>query len=453
MKKRNVFTSFGESIVAQVERLSNIAASLGFEIQAGGAGSNIGKPPFIGLSAGASSFGKRSAPEIVVGLDIGTTKIVAIAGRMNKFQKVEVIGFSETVSEGVMRGKILNIAKTTASVKFVLEELSRQIDMEIDIVTVNISGNVKTLFQKGIFTTIDFGKEIQNEDIRKLRKQISQQLLPPGETIIYTQIQEFEVDGLKAIIDPLGMIGSRLEADFKIISSPAISVKNVYKCVENSGHKIQHIWPAPLACGESVLSEDEKEEGVALIDIGGSTTDIIIYKNKIMRHMEVIPLGGNSITQDIKYWSGLSFKQAELLKKELGTVLAETINDNELITVTSFQGKRKMNLSRKNLAHVIQARVEELLTFVINSIKSSGYEHDLHCGIVLTGGTALLPGIKDIIKEMTRLSCQIGLPDLYLSPNKILAPDIYQKLLSPPYSTAIGLVKIGLANKLSGDVL
>ena len=249
MKKRNVLTSFRESIVAQVERLSNIVATLGLETQAGGSGNKTGKPPFIGISAGAYSSGKRPAPEIVIGLDIGTTKIVAIAARMNKSQKVEVIGFSETVSEGFLRGKILNIAKTTAGIKFVLEELSRQIDMEIDIVTVNISGNIKTLCQRGICVTIDSGKEIQKEDIEKLCGQISPLLLPPGEAIIYTQVQEFEVDGLKGILDPLGMIGSRLEADFKIISSPAISVKNIHKCVENSGHEIQQVCPSPLACG------------------------------------------------------------------------------------------------------------------------------------------------------------------------------------------------------------
>jgi hypothetical protein len=200
MKKRNVFSSFRESILAQVERLSNIVASLGLETQAGGAGNNTRKPPFIGLLAGALSSGKQPAPEIVVGLDIGTTKIVAVAARMNQSQKVEVIGFSEAVSEGVLRGKISNIAKTTAGIKVVLEELSSQIELEIDLVTVNISGNVKTLCQRGIFTAIDSGSEIQNEDIRKLRKQISQHLLPPGEAIIYTQIQEFIVDDVDGVI-------------------------------------------------------------------------------------------------------------------------------------------------------------------------------------------------------------------------------------------------------------
>ena len=452
MKKKNDITSSRAFIVAQLEKLSNIPESFCLETQAGGAGNYIRKPPIIGLSADDSPSGKQPFSDVVIGLDIGTNKIVAIAGRINKSQKVEVIGYSETGSNGILSGKILNITKTTAGIKLILEDLSRQIELKIDLVTVNISGSVKTLNQQGIYTTIGSETEIREEDIQKLSEQVSHLLLPPGEAIVVTQIQEFIVDDEEGIVDPVGMTGIRLGADFKIISSPTISVNDIHKCVENSGHKVHQVCPAPLACAESVLNETEKEEGVVLVDIGGSTTGIIIYKNKIMRHLEVIPIGGDSITQDIKYWTGLSFKQAELLKKELGTALAETINENDFISVTSFQEKEEMDLSRKNLAYVIQSRVEELLTFVMKIIKLSGYEDDLHCGIVLTGGTALSPGITELTKKMTGLRCYIGLPDLYLAPNQVLPPDMYQKLMSPLCATVLGLVKIGLDKKFSGDV-
>lgn len=430
-----------------MEKLSNMIDLLGPEIQAGGTGNNTGKPPVIDHSADDYSLGKKPTPGIIVGLDIGTTKIVAAVGRESDQGKIELIGVGEAASLGVIRGTIFNISKTTHSIKMALLEAFRRTHVKIDLVNVSLSGSQKSHLNHGILTRSDPDEEIRFEDIQKLKQSMQDVALPAGETIVYMHPQEFIVDDVSDIKDPIGMCGRRIEADFRIATGSVSSVNNLRKTMVNAGLRIRGIYPTPLASGESILSQEEREAGVALVEIGGSTTSIIVYHHQIIRHVEVIPLGGSSITLDIKNWLHISLFQAELLKKEFGNALENSFMANEFINAPTFSGK-SITISKRNLAYLIQARMEEIVALAFYSIKSSGYATELCAGIVLTGGTSLLPGIRDLTESMTGLRCYIGSPDLYLAPNRLLPVEVYKQLLSPAYSTVIGLVKIGLDNKI-----
>ncbi|MFM6954771.1 MAG: cell division protein FtsA [Sphingobacteriaceae bacterium] len=382
---------------------------------------------------------------IVVGLDIGTTKICAIVGRRSDYGKIEVLGIGKADSSGVTRGVVSNIQKTVQGIVAAVEDASSQSNVEIKVVNVGIAGqHIKSLQHRGILTRKDLTSEIQKTDIDKLVSDMYKLVMPPGEEIIHVLPQEFTVDNEPGIKDPIGMAGVRLEANFHIISGHVSAVKNILKCVENATLEVDSLVLEPLASAEAVLSEEEKEAGVVLVDIGGGTTDIAIFHEGIIRHTAVIPFGGNSVTEDIREGCSVMRNQAELLKTRFGSALAEENKDNEIICVPGLKGREPKEISAKNLAYVIQARMEEIIEHVYYEIKSSGYEKKLIAGIIITGGGSQLKHLPQLVEYVTGLDCRVGYPNEHLAKNEVLPKATYDLLKSPMYATSIGLLIDGV---------
>ena len=386
----------------------------------------------------------KSSP-IVVGLDIGTTKICVIIGRRNEHGKIEVLGLGKAESAGVTRGVVSNIAKTVKGIEQAVEEGSTQSNVDVKIVNVGIAGqHIKSLQHRGILTRKDLSSEISRKDIDRLIDDMYKLAMNPGEEIIHVLPQEFTVDNEPGVKDPVGMAGVRLEANFHIITGQVTAIKNIMKCVDQGGLETQDLILEPLASSESVLSEEEKEAGVVLVDIGGGTTDVAIFHEGIIRHTAVIPFGGNSVTEDIREGCAVMRNQAELLKVKFGSALAEENKENEIICVPGLRGREPKEISVKNLAFVIQARMEEIIDHVYYEIKSSGYEKKLIGGIVVTGGGALLKHLPQLIEYVTGLDCRVGYPNEHLAKNEALPKNVYEDLKSPMYATGIGLLIKGI---------
>ena len=390
------------------------------------------------------STSAQSSP-IVVGLDIGTTKIVVTVGRRSDHGKIEILGIGKAVSAGVTRGVVTNIQKTVQGILQSVEEAGSQSNVNVKIVNVGIAGqHIKSLQHRGILTRRDLNTEIQHKDIDRLIEDMFKLVMPPGEEIIHVLPQEFTVDNEPGIKDPIGMAGIRLEANFHIISGHVSAVKNILKCINNAGLEAQDLILEPLASSESVLSEEEKEAGVVLVDIGGGTTDLAIFHEGIIRHTAVIPFGGNSVTEDIREGCSVMRNQAESLKTRFGSALADENKDNEIICVPGLRGREHKEISVKNLAYVIQARMEEIIEHVYYEIKSSGYEKKLIAGIVITGGGALLKHLPQLVEFVTGLDCRVGYPNEHLAKNESLPKNIYEELKSPLFATGIGLLIKGI---------
>lgn len=391
-----------------------------------------------------STTSAKSSP-IVVGLDIGTTKICVTVGRRSDHGKIEILGIGKAVSAGVTRGVVSNIQKTVQGILQAVEEAGAQSNVDVKIVNVGIAGqHIKSLQHRGILTRRELNTEIQIKDIDKLIEDMFKLVMPPGEEIIHVLPQEFTVDNEPGIKDPIGMAGVRLEANFHIISGHVSAVKNILKCVGNAGLETQELILEPLASSESVLSEEEKEAGVVLVDIGGGTTDVAIFHEGIIRHTAVIPFGGNSVTEDIREGCSVMRNQAESLKTRFGSALADENKDNEIISVPGLRGRDHKEISVKNLAYVIQARMEEIIEHVYYEIKSSGYEKKLIAGIVITGGGALLKHLTQLVEYVTGLDCRVGYPNEHLAKNELLPKNIYDELKSPLFATGIGLLIKGI---------
>jgi cell division protein FtsA len=387
---------------------------------------------------------EKSSP-IVVGLDIGTTKICAIVGRRNKNGKIEVLGIGKAESAGVTRGVVSNIDKTVQGIVQAVEIASAQSNVEIKVVNVGIAGqHIKSLQHRGLITRRDLDNEISRKDIDKLIEDMFNLVMPPGEGIIHVIPQEFTIDGEPGIKDPIGMAGVRLEANFHIISGQTAAIKNIVKCVNKAALDASDLILEPLASSESVLSDEEKEAGVVLVDIGGGTTDIAIFHEGIIRHTAVIPFGGNSITEDIREGCSVMRNIAEQLKVRFGSALAEENKENEIVCVPGLRGREPKEISVKNLAFVIQARMEEIVEHVYYEIKASGYEKKLIGGIVVTGGGAQLKHLAQLVEFVTGLDCRTGYPNEHLAKNEVLPKNVYEDLQSPMYATAIGLLIKGV---------
>ncbi len=390
---------------------------------------------------------------IVVGLDIGTTKICVIVGRRNEYGKIEVLGLGKAESAGVTRGVVSNIAKTVKGIIDAVKEGSAQSNVDIRVVSVGIAGqHIKSLQHRGILTRKDLSTEICKKDIDRLIDDMYKLAMNPGEEIIHVLPQEFTVDNEPGVKDPIGMAGVRLEANFHIITGQVTAIKNIMKCVTNADLETQDLILEPLASSESVLSDEEKEAGVVLVDVGGGTTDVAIFHEGIIRHTAVIPFGGNSITEDIKEGCAVMRNQAELLKVKFGSALADENKDNEIVCVPSLRGREPKEISIKNLANVIQARMEEIIEHVYYEIKSSNYENKLIGGIVITGGGAQLKHVTQLVEFITGFDCRVGYPTEHLAKNEALPKNVYEDLKSPMYATGIGLLMKGI-QKIEDEML
>jgi len=386
--------------------------------------------------------------KVVVAVDIGTTKVCAIAGRLNEFDKVEILAISKVESTGVTRGVVANIEKTVAAITEAVDTVKRRIKADIQVVHVGIAGqHIKSLQHRGILTREDAHTEIGKEDIEKLIRDMYRLVLPPGDRILHVFPQEFTVDSEPGIPDPIGFSGVRLEANFHIVTGQDTALSNLRRCFERAKLKIADITLEPIASSYAVLTEEEREAGVALIDIGGGTTDLTIFHDGILRHSAVIPFGGNVVTKDIKEGCTVMQNQAEKLKIKFGCALAEEVFDNRIITIPGFKGRDNKEISEKNLALIIQARMEEIIDYSLSEIRRSGYEKKLIGGIVLTGGGSLLKHIDQLAEFHTGIQTRIG------HPIEHLAHGYPQQLSSPIYSTAIGLLINGLNNATENEVV
>ncbi len=385
--------------------------------------------------------------DVVLALDIGTTKVCAMAGRKNEYGKVEVLGYSKVESEGVLRGVVSNIEKTVNAIAEATVAVRRVTGMDFRSVHVGIAGqHIKSLQHRGMLMRDNDHTEISRRDIERLINDMYKLVLPPGDKIIHVIPQEYTVDSEQGIGDPIGMSGVRLEANFHIITGQISASNNIQRCVERNGLRVANMTLEPIASAMSVLSEEEKEAGIALVDIGGGTTDITVFHDGIIRHTAVIPFGGNVITRDIKEGCNVMTQQAEKLKVKFGSALAEEVYDNRIITIPGLKGRDPKEISEKNLALIIQARAEEILDYVMWEIKRSGYERKLIGGLVLTGGGALLNHFDKLSEYHTGLSTRIGVPVEHL------AHGYHEQLASPVFATAIGLVMRGIEDVERGLV-
>ena len=384
---------------------------------------------------------------LVVALDIGTTKVCAVAGRKNQHGRLEIIGHGKVESKGVLRGVVSNIEKTVTAISEAIAAAERMAGRKFEFVHVGIAGqHIKSLQHRGMLTRDNDHTEIGPRDIERLISDMHKLVLPPGDKILHVIPQEYTVDNEQGILDPIGMSGIRLEANFHIITGQISASNNIHRCVERAGLRVANMTLEPIASAASVLSEEEKEAGVALVDIGGGTTDITLFQDGIIRHTAVVPFGGNVITKDIKEGCTVMIQQAEKLKVRFGAALAEEVYDNRIITIPGLKGRPPKEISEKNLARIIQARVEEILDYVVWEIRRSGLERKLIGGIVLTGGGALLNHIDKLAAFHTGFPTRIGIPVEHL------AHGYAEQLSSPIYSTAIGLLLKGIRDVESGLV-
>lgn len=384
--------------------------------------------------------------DIIVGLDIGTTKIACIVGRRTENGKIEILGVGKSESIGVTRGVVSNIEKTVASIKSAVAEASAKSNVDIRRVNVGIAGqHIKSLQIDGTKTRRNPEDEIIQEDIDSMIDDMNNMTMLPGEKIIHVLPQEYTIDGERGIKEPIGMCGSRVQASFHIITGQMSAIGNIYKCVRKAGLEVADLTLEPLASSASALTEEEKEAGVALIDIGGGTTDIAIFQDGIIRHTAVIPFGGNVITEDIKQGCTIMRNQAELLKVKFGSSLAVENRDTEIVVIPGLKGRDPKEISVKNLAHIIEARMTEILEHVHYEIRSSGFEKQLIGGVVITGGGSQLKHMKQLVEYVTGLSCRVGYPNEHVSK----APS--EDMLQPSMSTGVGLVILGIENHERGE--
>jgi len=379
-----------------------------------------------------------------VGLDIGTTKIVAIIGKENEYGKIEILGIGRSKSLGVHRGVVNNITQTIQSIQQAVEEAEISSGLKIGSVVVGIAGqHIRSLQHSDYITRADAEEVINEDDLDRLCNQVYKLVMLPGEEIIHVLPQEYKVDGQAEIKEPIGMYGGRLEANFHVVVGQVSSIKNVGRCIKSAGLDLGKITLEPLASSDAVLSQEEKEAGVALIDIGGGTTDLAIFKDGIIRHTAVIPFGGGVITEDIKEGCSIIEKQAELLKIKFGSAWPGENKDNEIVSIPGLRGREPKEITLKNLSKIIHARVVEIVEQVYVEIKNYGHEEQkkkLIAGIVLTGGGSQLKHLKQLVEYITGMDTRIGYP------NEHLAGDTDEAVASPLYATAVGLLMNAVKN-------
>ena len=377
---------------------------------------------------------------IIVGLDIGTTKIAVIAGRKNEFGKLEILGFGRANSNGVKHGQVLNIDETIKAIRQALDACySSNPDLVINEVYVGIAGHhIKSLQTRGDIVRQDTENEISQKEIDQLIADQYKTYIPAGDQIIDVIPQEFTVDNFQNIQDPIGYSGVKVGANFHIITGDKNAIRNIKRSVEKSNLITKDLVLQPLASAAAVMALEDMEAGVAIVDIGGGTTDLAIFYEGILKHTAVIPFAGENITNDIKTGLGVLKTQAEQMKVQFGSALANEAKSNAYITIPGLRGMPPKEISVKNLAHIIQARMSEILDFVTYHLKQVGLDNKmLNGGIILTGGGSQLKHLIQLTEYVTGLNARIGLPNEHLAPNHI------DELAKPTYATCLGLILKG----------
>ena len=380
----------------------------------------------------------KNMSDIIVGLDIGTTKIAIMVGRKNQYGKLEILATAKATSNGVARGIVANIDQTVNSIKEAIEEIKQKSNIIINEVFVGIAGqHIKSLQHRGQIVREKIDIEINNSDLDRLKSNMFKLITIPGEEVIHVIPQEYTVDGEDSIHDPRGMAGVKLEANFHVITAQVGAVRNIMRCVEKANLKPKELVLEPFASAVATLDSDEKREGVALVDIGGGTTDVAIFLDNIIRHTAVIPFGGNVITKDIKSGLQILEKQAELLKIKFGSAMYTEDQENVVVSIPGLRGREPKEIAVKNLTEIIGSRMKEIIDLVYHEIKVSGYENKLMTGVVLTGGGSQLRNLKQLVAYITGKETRIGYP------NEHLSSESKDTVVSPMYSTGVGLVLKG----------
>ena len=382
--------------------------------------------------------------QIVVGVDIGTTKICAVVAESDELGRINVLGIGIAESDGLNRGVVVNIDKTVASVQKAIHEAERAADVEVQNVIVGIAGDHIQSFQsRGVITIAN--PEVSGEDVKRLLVDTANVAMPSDREILHIIPQEFIVDGQDGVLDPVGMSGMRLEANVHIITGLVSAAKNIYRCIEKADYQVTDVVLEPLASSFSVLHPDEKEVGVVLIDIGGGTTDVAVFEDHTIRHTAVIAVAGNNVTEDIRKGLGIMRNQAEKLKCKFGCAMVDLTDGNEQIQIPGLGGRQEKLINSSTLAQIIQPRMQEILEIADIEIRRSGYEKHLSAGAVLTGGGSMIAGTQELANEVLGLETRIG------SPAK-QGNGLWEEVSDPKYATGTGLVLYGLDPGMMGAV-
>ena len=376
--------------------------------------------------------------QYVAAIDIGTTKIVAIVGKKNENGKIEILGLSKALSKGVKRGVVLNIEETVNAIQTTVDDVQKRSGVLFSEVFVGIAGqHIKSMKNRGYIIREAYDDEIQKEEVFRLIDDMHKIHIDIGEEIIHVIPQNFIVDNETGVKSPIGMCGRRLEANFHIVIGQVAAAKNIEKCIRKANLTVKDMILEPLASSDAVLTDDEKEAGVVLVDIGGGTTDVAVYYDNIIRHTAVIPFGGNVVTKDIKEGCAILQRHAEQLKIQYGSALGDIAPEDKVVSIPGISGREPKEISFKSLAYIIQSRMEEIIDAVNFEIQNSGYADKLAAGVVITGGGAMLKHLPQLMKFKTAMDVRIGLP------NEHLAGTAKNEINQPMYATSVGLIMRG----------
>lgn len=377
--------------------------------------------------------------QYVAAIDIGTTKIVSIVGKKNPNGKIEILGLSKAPSNGVKRGVVLNIEETVSAIESTVTDVQQRSGIVFTDVFVGIAGqHIKSMKSRGYINRDSIDDEINKDDVFNLTQDMHKIPIEIGEEIIHVIPQNFIVDNETGVKNPIGMCGRRLEANFHIVIGQVASAKNIEKCIRKSGLKVKDLILEPLASSDAVLTDDEKEAGVVLVDIGGGTTDVAVYYDNIIRHTAVIPFGGNVVTRDIKEGCSILQRYAEQLKVQYGSALGDIAPEDKVVSVPGISGRDPKEISFKSLAYIIQSRMEEIIDAVNFEIQSSGYADKISAGVVITGGGAMLKHLPQLVRFKTAMDVRIGFPNEHLGGNS------KDEINQPMFATSVGLIMRGL---------
>lgn len=389
----------------------------------------------------------KQRSNILTAIDIGTTKIVTLVGRLNDNGQLEIIGMSKTPSKGVKRGAVLNIEEAVSAIRYTVEEVQKQVGFPIREAYVGIAGqHIKSLRNRGYIMRDSYEEEITQGDTDRLLAEMYKISIQPGEEIIHVLPQNYMVDHESGVKNPIGMFGKRLEGNYHIVIGQTTSARTIERCVNRVGIKVRQMILEPLASSAAVLTEDEIEAGVALVDIGGGTTDVAVYYDDIIKHTAVIPFGGNVITKDVMEGCSILNKHAEQLKIQYGSALGDLAEEGKVVAVPGISGREPKEVSIKSLAYIIQARMEEIINAVVYQLEESDCYEKLTAGIVITGGGSMLKHLPQLVNYRTGLDVRIGKPNVQISGNDL------KEVNHPMYSTSVGLLLKGFENTIPEPV-
>ncbi len=377
---------------------------------------------------------------IITGLDIGTTKVCAVIGQMNDMGGIDIIGVGTAPSSGLRKGVVVNIDNTVKSINKAVEEAELMAGVEVESVYTGIAGgHIKGINSRGVIAISSKNREISKSDVDRVIDAAQAISIPIDREVIHIIPQEYIVDDQDGIKDPVGMSGIRLEAEVHIVTGAVSSIENIIKSVHRAGYEVDDIVLEPLASAEAILTDEEKELGVALIDLGGGTTDIIMYINGSVWHTGVIALGGNHVTNDVSIGLRTPVQSAEVIKKRYGSAFASSIDPQDMIDVPAVGGRKPKKVSKKFLSEIIQPRMEEIFGLVQREMKISGFDELIASGAVITGGGALLESTVELAENILNIPVRLGIPEG--------VGGLSDSVNSPLYATGVGLVLYGSKNK------